>query len=442
MASLQAMSLASPEQLRAQILQLVGEYHAALAGPEAFVAGETRVPYAGRVVGVEELSALVDASLDLWLTAGRFAEAFEERFAQERGVAHALLVNSGSSANLAAVSALCSPKLVERRLRPGDEVITVACGFPTTVAPIVQNRLVPVFVDITVPAYNIDTAQLEAALSERTRAIVLAHTLGNPFDAGAVADFAQRHGLWLVEDCCDALGARWGGREVGTFGDLATASFYAGHHMTMGEGGAVFTDDETLAGIVRSLRDWGRDCWCRPGEDDRCGCRFSRRFGELPAGFDHKYVFSHLGYNLKITDMQAAVGLAQLDRMPAFAQARAAAFDRLHAALDGAEHLIRPEATPGAEPSWFCFPVAVRPEAPFTRNELVEHLEARGIVTRMLLAGNLVRQPAFAGVEHRVVGELVQTDFAMERTLIVGVYPGLTAEQLDFIAASLRAGPR
>ncbi|HEY4097028.1 MAG TPA: lipopolysaccharide biosynthesis protein RfbH [Baekduia sp.] len=428
-------------ELRARILELVGEYHEAMSTPEAFVAGTSHIPYGGRVVGRGELTNLVDASLDLWLTAGRFARRFEAEFAAQVGVRHALLVNSGSSANLLAVSALCSPKLGDRRLRPGDEVITVACGFPTTIAPIVQNGLVPVFVDIDVPTYNIDVTQLEAALSPRTRAVVLAHTLGNPFDLDAVTAFVRAHDLWLVEDCCDALGATWHGRQVGTFGDLATASFYAAHHMTMGEGGTTLTDDDGLRAIVRSLRDWGRDCWCDTGEDDRCGCRFAQQHGELPFGFDHKYVYTHLGYNLKVTDMQAAVGLAQLEKLPGFNRARARAFDRLSAALTGVDELILPRATPGSEPSWFCFPLAVAPDAGFTRDAAVAHLEAAGIATRMLLAGNLVRQPAMRDVVHRSVGDLPQTDVAMNDVFIVGLYPGLSDEQLDFIADTLRAMP-
>jgi CDP-4-dehydro-6-deoxyglucose reductase, E1 len=323
----------------------------------------------------------------------------------------------------------------------GDEVVTVACGFPTTVNPIVQHGLVPVFVDVTVPTYNIDVTQLDAALSERSRAVVLAHTLGNPFDVDAVRAFCRRHDLWLIEDCCDAIGARWGDRTVGTFGDAATASFYAAHHMTMGEGGAVVTDDDTLREIVRSLRDWGRDCWCPPGEDDRCGCRFARQHGALPFGFDHKYVYSELGYNLKATDLQAAVGLAQIEKLPTFIEARRRRFDRLHAGLADVPEYVLPEATPGSEPSWFCFPIAVADDARFDRNAIVAHLESRGIATRMLLAGNLVRQPAYEGVEYRVAGELHETDRATERVFIVGLYPALTDEQVDYVIETLRDVP-
>jgi CDP-6-deoxy-D-xylo-4-hexulose-3-dehydrase len=425
-------------RLRERILDLVREYHAAISEPAQFVPGTSSVPYGGRVFDDAELTSLVDASLDFWLTAGRYAERFEHEFARFSGLRHALLVNSGSSANLAAVTALTSPKLSDRRLRPGDEVITVACGFPTTVNPVVQNGLVPVFVDVTVPTYNIDVTQLEAALSPRTRAVVLAHTLGNPFDVAAVTAFTRRHALWLVEDCCDAVGATFGGRLVGTFGDVATASFYAAHHMTMGEGGAAMTNHDALHAIMRSLRDWGRDCWCATGEDDRCGCRFAQQHGELPYGFDHKYVYSHVGYNFKVTDMQAAIGLAQLAKLPVFAAARARAFARLHEGLADVPHLVLPQATPGSEPSWFCFPIAVAGDAPFSRHAIVAELEARRIATRMLLAGNLTRQPAYRDVAARTIGALPNTDFAMNQVFIVGLFPGLTAEQLDYVIESIR----
>jgi CDP-4-dehydro-6-deoxyglucose reductase, E1 len=436
---------ASPDdraaRLRAQIIDLVREFHAAGPEPGPFVPGESAVPYGGRVFDAEELTNLVDASLDFWLTAGRYAARFEAAFADYMATRHALLVNSGSSANLVAVAALTSPALGERRLVPGDEVVTVACAFPTTVNPIVQSGLVPVFVDVTAPTYNIDVSQLDAALSDRSRAVVLAHTLGNPFDVDAVRAFCDRHDLWLIEDCCDAIGARWRGRPVGTFGDAATASFYAAHHMTMGEGGAVVTDDAALHAVVRSLRDWGRDCWCAPGEDDRCGCRFARQHGTLPFGFDHKYVYSHLGYNLKATDLQAAVGLAQVDKLPAFIAARRRRFDRLHAGLAGVAGYVLPEPTPGSEPSWFCFPIAVADDAGFERGAIVAHLESRGIATRMLLAGNLLRQPAYEGVGHRVVGDLTATDRAAERVFIVGLYPALADEQIDYVIETLRDAP-
>jgi CDP-6-deoxy-D-xylo-4-hexulose-3-dehydrase len=377
---------------------------------------------------------LVDASLDFWLTSGRFAREFELRFARFVGARHATLVNSGSSANLLAVSCLTSPKLGDRRLRPGDEVITLAAGFPTTVNPIVQNRLVPVFLDVTLPTYNVDVRQLDEALSERTRAVIVAHTLGNPFEVDAVLDFVRRHELWLIEDCCDAIGSTYHGRNVGTFGDLATVSFYPAHHLTMGEGGCVLESTPTLKRLVESFRDWGRDCWCEPGEDDTCGKRFDWQLGYLPRGYDHKYTFTHLGYNLKVTDMQAAVGLAQLDKLPSFVERRRANFERLRTGLEAfEEHLLLPEATPGSEPSWFGFPLAVRPEAPFTRDELVRHLNARNVATRLLFGGNLVRQPAYEDVEFRVVGDLSNSDFVMEHVLWIGVYPGLDEEALDYV---------
>ena len=428
------------DALRAQILEQVRRYHAEAFPERPFLPGETPVPYAGRVFDAEELVSLVDASLDFWLTTGRFAERFEREFAAFAGSRHALLTNSGSSANLLAVSALTSPKLGERRLRLGDEVITVAVGFPTTVNPILQNGLVPVFVDVTVPTYNVDTTQLEAALSDRTRAIILAHTLGNPFDLDAVTAFAKAHDLWLIEDCCDALGSTYGGRKVGTFGDLATVSFYPAHHMTMGEGGCVLTSDPRLKLAVESFRDWGRDCWCAPGKDNTCGKRFGRQMGGLPEGYDHKYTYSHVGYNLKATDMQAAVGVAQLPKLPAFIEARKRNFRKLHEGLEDLEHLfILPEATPGSDPSWFGFPLAVRPEAPFTRGQVLQHLDARKIATRLLFGGNLVRQPAYLGVPKRVVGELTHSDFVMDRVFWLGVYPGLTLAQMEHVLESLHA---
>jgi CDP-6-deoxy-D-xylo-4-hexulose-3-dehydrase len=356
------------------------------------------------------------------------------------------MVNSGSSANLAAVTALTSPQLGDRRLRPGDEVITVAAGFPTTVNPIVQNRLIPVFVDVELPTYNIDPARLEAAVSSRTRAVVIAHTLGNPFDLEAVTDLCRRHDLMLVEDCCDALGATYDGRPVGTFGDLATLSFYPAHHITTGEGGAVLANRGVMKRIVEIVRDWGRDCWCDPGCENTCGKRFTQQFGTLPAGYDHKYVYSHLGYNLKATDMQAAVGLAQLARLDEFVAARRRNHAYLSAALaDMSDVLILPEATPGSDPSWFGFAVTVHPDAPFGRAELVDHLESAGIATRLLFGGNLLRQPAYQHVEHRVVGSLETTDLIAQRTFWIGCYPGLNETHLDYAVEQLqrfRAGLR
>ena len=422
------------EALRSEILDLVRRYHDAAFAPREFVAGQSPVPPAGRVFDGEELVHLVDSSLDFWLTTGRFAEQFEREFAAKFGVRHALLVNSGSSANLAALSCLTSPKLGDRRLKPGDEVITVAAGFPTTVNPIIQNNLVPVFVDVDIPTYNIDPSQLEPALSDRTRAIMIAHTLGNPFDLGAVSDFARRHNLWLVEDCCDAVGATYRGKGVGTFGDLATVSFYPAHHMTMGEGGAVLTDRPRLKTLVESFRDWGRDCWCAPGADNTCGKRFDWQLGDLPHGYDHKYIYSHIGYNLKLTDMQAAIGVAQLGKLDAFIAARRANFRRLHDGLsDLQEFFLLPEPTPESDPSWFGFPTIVRAEAPFSRLELMTYLNARKIGTRQVFAGNLLRQPAYAGVAHRKIGDLANTDIVMNQAFWIGVYPGISPEMMDSV---------
>lgn len=429
------------DTLRAQIIDLVREYYRAAFPTHNFIPGQSSIPYAGRVFDDEELVNLVEAGLDFWLTTGRFANEFEQEFARFFGMHHAMLVNSGSSANLIALSCLTSPKLGERRLHPGDGVITVAAGFPTTVNPIVQCRLIPVFLDVTIPTYNVDVRQLEAALGERTRAIMLAHTLGNPFDLAAVVDFAQRHNLWLIEDCCDAVGATYDGQKVGTFGDLATVSFYPAHHITMGEGGAVITNSSLLNKLATSFRDWGRDCWCEPGKDNTCGKRFGWQLGDLPYGYDHKYIYSHIGYNLKVTDMQAAVGVAQLKKLPQFIEVRQRNFRLLYEGLRHLEEFfILPEATPGSDPSWFGFPLAVRPEAPFTRNQVVQYLEEHKIATRLLFGGNLVRQPAYcdSDVQCRVVGELRNSDFVMNNVFWVGVYPGMTDEMIDFVASSIR----
>jgi CDP-6-deoxy-D-xylo-4-hexulose-3-dehydrase len=429
--------------LRANILELVRQYHDLAFPGKPFVPGETPVPCAGRVFDAEEIVHLVESALDFWLTTGRFAAQFEKAFAEVFGLRHALLVNSGSSANLLAVTCLTSPKLGADRLVPDDEVITVAAGFPTTVNPVVQNGLVPVFLDVQIPTYNVDVAQLEAALSPRTRAVVLAHTLGNPFDLAAVTEFTRKHDLWLVEDCCDAVGSTYAGKPVGTFGDLATTSFYPAHHLTMGEGGCVLTDRPQLKKLVESFRDWGRDCWCDPGCDNTCGQRFGWQLGGLPRGYDHKYTYSHLGYNLKLTDMQAAVGVAQLVKLPAFVEARRRNFRFLHKALRGLEEFfVLPEATPNSDPSWFGFPLAVRREAPFSREEVTGYLEGRRIATRLLFAGNLTRQPAYAGVPYRQVGDLANSDFVMERVFWVGVYPGLTEEMLAHVAESLHTFAR
>jgi CDP-6-deoxy-D-xylo-4-hexulose-3-dehydrase len=386
------------------------------------------------VFDAEELRHLVDASLDFWLTTGRFAEKFEREFAAFFGRRYSILVNSGSSANLLAVSALTSLKLGARRLVPGDEVITVAAGFPTTVNPIIQCGLVPVFVDITIPTYNIDVRQLEAARSERTRAVMLAHTLGNPFDVAAVKNFADRHGLWLIEDCCDAVGSTYNGRPLGTFGDLATTSFYPAHHITMGEGGAVLGDAPLLKTLVESFREWGRDCWCEPGKANTCGKRFDWELGQLPHGYDHKYIYSHIGYNLKATDLQASVGVAQLKKLPEFIAARKRNFAALRAGLqDLQSFFILPEATPNSDPSWFGFPLMVRPDAPFSRAEWIHFLEERKIASRALFGGNLVRQPAYADARYRAIGDLPNSDLVMKHLFWIGVYPGIRSEMLDYV---------
>jgi len=425
--------------LRKQVLESVTRYHAAAFPEQNFVPGETPVPCAGRVFDADELVHLVDASLDFWLTGGRYATRFEHEFARFVGVRHAVLCNSGSSANLLAVAALTSPKLGDRRLQPGDEVVTVAAAFPTTVFPLVQYGLVPVFVDVDLGAYNANPDRIAEAITPRTRAIVLAHTLGNPFDLDRVVELARRNNLWLIEDNCDALGSTWRGRRTGTFGDLATASFYPAHHITMGEGGCVLTDQPFLKTIVESFRDWGRDCWCGTGMDNTCGKRFERQFGDLPAGYDHKYVYTHAGYNLKLTDMQAAIGVAQLRKLPAFTEARKRNWSRLRQALGELEDfLILPHAAEHADPSWFGFAVTVREDAPFTRNSLLNFLESRRIATRMLFAGNLTRQPVFQGVNYRVAGDLANTDTVMHRTFWVGVYPGLTGTMMDSIADAFR----
>jgi CDP-6-deoxy-D-xylo-4-hexulose-3-dehydrase len=422
-------------ELRQRILDLTAEYFVEAFPARVFVAGESAVPVSGKVIDASDIQAVVDSALDSWFTTGRFAQDFERKLARFVGVRSASLVNSGSSANLLAISALTSPKLGNRQLKPGDEVITVAAGFPTTVNPIIQNRLVPVFLDVTRPTFQVDVTQLEAALSSKTRAIIIAHTLGNVFDAEAVAAFAQKHDLWLIEDCCDALGSTLKGKNVGTFGDIATVSFYPAHHITMGEGGAVLTDKPVLQALIDSFRDWGRDCWCEPGKDNTCGKRFDWQLGELPCGYDHKYTYSHIGYNLKATDMQAALGASQIEKLLYFIERRKENFRILRAALEPySDVLLLPEATPGSDPSWFGFPLGVRVNAPFTRDDLVGRLEKHRIGTRLLFAGNLVRQPAYEGIDYRVIGDLKNTDFVMRNVLWVGVYPGLTRPMLDYIA--------
>jgi len=425
--------------LREKILGLVAEYAAIAHAPPVFVPGESAVPVSGKVYGASDMVSLADSALDFWLTTGRFNAAFELRLRRFLGVQHALTCNSGSSANLLAVSALCSPML-KRPLLPGDEVITCAAGFPTTVNPILQNNLVPVFVDVDIPTYNIRADLIEAAITPKTRAIVIAHTLGNPFDLDTVMALAKQHNLYVVEDSCDALGATYRGKLVGTHGDVGTLSFYPAHHITMGEGGAVFTSRSKLKRVLESVRDWGRDCWCDPGKDNTCNMRFEHQLGELPYGYDHKYTYSNIGYNLKITDMQAAVGLAQFDRLEGFIAARRHNFDRLKAALAPLEEfLILPEATPHSEPSWFGFPLTIRPVAPFKRDALVLHLNGKKIATRLLFGGNLLRQPYMVGRTHRVFGTLDAADIVMNSTFWIGVYPGLGDAHIDYMAEEIAA---
>lgn len=427
------------EEKRREILRLVAEYYREAFPAKRFIPGETMVRYSGRVFDAEEIVRAVDACLDFWLTAGRFAEEFESRLANFFPCDTALLVNSGSSANLVAMSAVTSPLLGDRRVRPGDEVITLAASFPTTVNPIIQNRAVPVFVDVELGTYLPTLDAIAAAISPRTRAVMIAHTMGAPFDAAGVRDLCRKHGLWLIEDCCDALGATLGGRHVGTFGDLSALSFYPAHQITMGEGGAVVTDDEQLARIARSFRDWGRDCYCGGGENNTCGKRFSQQFGALPFGYDHKYVYSHIGYNLKVTDIQAAIGCAQLDKLDGFIAARRRNWAALRKALAPyGDRLLLPEIPPNSEPCWFGFVITVRDGAGFDRNEITQFLEAAKIETRNLFCGSLVRQPAYSGIECRIVGDLRNTDTIMNGTFFIGVYPGMTEEQVGHIADTFR----
>ncbi len=420
-------------EIRQQIGALVEKYAQLSLAPEAFVPGVTAVPPSGKLLGSEELRLMVEASLDGWLTAGRFNTEFEQRLSSYLGVKHVLTINSGSSANLVAFSTLTSPRLGDRAIRPGDEVIGVAAGFPTTVNPILQFGAVPVFVDIDIPTYNIDPALIEAAIGPRTKAIMLAHTLGNPFNLKVITALCRKYGLWLIEDCCDALGSTYGGRKVGTFGDIGTLSFYPAHHITMGEGGAVFTNHDQLKVIAESFRDWGRDCYCGPGKDNTCGKRFCQRLGTLPTGYDHKYTYSHLGYNLKITDMQAACGLAQLGKVEKFVDQRRAHFAALHERLKSCEEfLILPQATADSDPSWFGFPITLRDNAPVNRTDLLTYLDQQKVGTRLLFAGNLTRQPYMQGRNYRVSGELSRSDEAMNRTFWVGVQPALGQDQLDW----------
>jgi len=422
-------------ELRKQILELVSRYCREKFGSNSFDPSRDLVHYAGRVFDAEELCNLVDASLDFYLTANRYAERFEADFAEYLGLGSALLVNSGSSANLVAMTALTSPKLGERRLRPGDEVITVAAAFPTTVAPLVQNQMIPVFVDVNLGDYTAIPELLAEAIGPKTKAIMMAHTMGAPFHLDAVMELVKKHNLWLIEDNCDALGSRYRNELTGTFGHLATFSFYPAHHITMGEGGCVATDDEELARIVRSIRDWGRDCYCTGGENNTCGKRFDRQFGTLPVGYDHKYIYSHIGYNLKVTDMQAAIGCAQLKKLPDFIAKRKLNFQKLTEILKAYEdRLILPEAIEHSDPSWFGFVITVREDAGFSRNDLTRFLEANRVETRNLFSGNLLRHPAYVDIPHRIVGDLKNTDAIMNSTFFIGVYPGLDDFRLEYMA--------
>ncbi len=431
------------EQARGEIKSLVAEYYREFKKDDKPFREGDRINYAARVYDEKEMCALTDACLDFWLTTGRFADRFEKEFAEWIGVRYANLVNSGSSANLIAFMALTAPELGERRVKRGDEVVTVACGFPTTVAPVLQYGAVPVFVDVTIPQYNIDATMLEKAYSEKTKAVMIAHTLGNPFDLKAVKDFCGRHGLWLIEDNCDALGTEYTAdgttKFTGTWGDIGTSSFYPPHHMTMGEGGCVYTDDPLLNRLIRSFRDWGRDCRCPSGHDNFCGHRFDGQYGELPQGYDHKYVYSHLGYNLKVTDMQAAVGCEQLKKFPSFIKRRRHNWEYLRSRLEpAADRLILPEPAENSRPSWFGFLLSVRPESGLKRNEITRYLESHNIQTRLLFSGNLIRHPCFDEIRgsdrYRAVGNLENTDFIMNNTFWVGVYPGMTDEKIDYMA--------
>ena len=434
------MSEQAAQALRQQIAELVERYASLQFAPSAFEAGRDVVPPSGKVIGAAELKNMTEAVLDGWLTTGRFNQAFEKRLARYLGRRCVLTTNSGSSANLLAFSALTSPRLGDRAIRKGDEVIGVAAGFPTTVNPILQFGAVPVFVDIELGTYNIDPALIEAAIGPRTKAIMLAHTLGNPFNLKVVRELCERYSLWLIEDCCDALGSTYEGRQVGSFGDLGTLSFYPAHHITMGEGGAVFTDSPLLKRIVESFRDWGRDCYCAPGEDNTCGKRFCWQLGDLPEGYDHKYTYSHLGYNLKITDMQAACALAQMDRLDDFIAARKRNFAWLSERLAGcADQLILPQATPGSDPSWFGFPLTLRDGCGIERVGLLRYLDEQRVGTRLLFAGNLTRQPYMQGQEYRVCGELTMTDKVMRDTFWIGLWPGLSEEHLEHAARGLEA---
>lgn len=428
------------DSIRSEIADLVQQYADIAYTPKKFEPGASHVPVSGKVLGASELKLMVEASLDAWLTTGRFNAEFEKKLADYLGVKHLISVNSGSSANLVAFSTLTSPLLGDRAIQKGDEVIGVAAGFPTTVNPIIQFGAVPVFVDVDLATHNIDASKIEAAITPKTKAVMLAHSLGNPFNLNVVTELCNKYNLWLIEDCCDALGSRYNGQLVGTFGDISTLSFYPAHHITMGEGGAVFTNSPRLKRIAESFRDWGRDCYCPPGKDNTCHKRFGWKLGELPAGYDHKYIYSHLGYNLKISDMQAACALAQLDRLDGFIEARKQNFAYLKRRLQSCtQYLDLPEATPNSDPSWFGFPIVLKPECDFTRVDLTQFLDEKNIGTRLLFAGNLTRQPYMKGQNYRISGDLTNTDIVMNQTFWLGVFPGLKEEQLNYIGETLEA---
>ena len=427
------------KEIRKEIFKKVKEFYLLQKNQEKFSPGETAIPYAGRIYDEKEITALVDASLDFWLTSGRYAKEFEEKLAKFLGVKHCLLTNSGSSANLLAVSALTSPLLKERRLKAGDEVITTACGFPTTLNPIIQNNLVPVFVDVKIGTYNIDEKKIEEAITDKTKAIFIAHTLGNPANIETILKIAKKYNLWFIEDNCDALGSKYKGKFTGSFGHISTASFYPAHHITMGEGGAVLTSDPLLRKIILSFRDWGKDCWCETGHDDTCGKRFSKQFGKLPLGYDHKYVYSHIGYNLKATEMQAAIGVMQLKKLKQFILTRKNNFKYLYNNLKNYDkYFILPVKEKGSEPSWFGFPIFIKKSCPFGRNEIVTYLEDKKIATRMLFGGNLLRQPAYNRISYRASFSLENTDNVMNNLFWIGVYPGIKKEHLNFILKTIK----
>lgn len=436
-------------ELRKKISDLVKEYYEIKFKNKKFIPGKDLVRYAGRVFDEKEIQNLVDSSLDFWLTSGRYSDDFETKFAEFVGTDYAMLTNSGSSANLLALSSLTSHLLGEKRLKEGDEVITVAAGFPTTVNPIIQNNLIPVFVDVELETYNVDVNEIEKAITPKTRAIMIAHTLGNPFNLNEILKIVKKHSLWLVEDCCDALGSKYSintstpphihTSNVGTFGHVASCSFYPAHHITLGEGGIVFTNDDNIARAVISIRDWGRDCYCKGGENNTCGKRFTAKYGDLPLGYDHKYVYSHIGYNLKVTDMQAAIGVAQIEKLPYFIEKRKENFKKwTNIFKQYEEFFILPKPTENSDPSWFAYPVSVKETAPFTRNEIADYLNSKKIETRNLFAGNIIKQPAYLNIKKRVVGDLKNTDFIMNNTFFLGVYPGLTDDMINYTAEVLK----